>query len=519
MRSKSEAIAGIALIMLASIMAGTTAVGATSEGPLSADDCPICPDSRMELYSSFRALALVCDYRNSVDINNCGNIAIWPYDNAGDAQKRFEDMRTYEKELKDYEILRETNDEIVVINRDKVSDSNYHYSVSGVFLDICSEKSYITQVRVNTVTKDKNIAIKRFDALAKCAKSVVDKKCGVKDDVPIIKPDNTSCKDFYVDPKDFDLAYDNKMLRKEFLYFLYDYGSKHELKSASEKYDGWFSGNFGILQAFLFTDEIKKWRFVTGKEDNLGKRIDERFKKEGRPLKPAEVFEESLKINDNCVFDALLTAHNYLKNETHLLRDKRQVCKMLINKTKKEIKELEEILQTEGVMGPDGEIYDRAYISGKAQETLKRRSEKKQEILKQEKLMKDPGSFKRLKELRSETDNEGAWYHLFLTVTMGYGERENEWSIPWAGTITTRNIWLEHRIHKGIFERKGFEIDKVEYCWDVWGGYLAGEIYRVISENQKKVKNKIKEHPEVWVKGEWDPSYILDAYTGQKIYE
>ena len=72
MGSKSKAIAGIALtlIMLASIMAGTTTVGATSEGPLSADDCPICPDSRMELYSSFRALALVCDYRNSVDINN-----------------------------------------------------------------------------------------------------------------------------------------------------------------------------------------------------------------------------------------------------------------------------------------------------------------------------------------------------------------------------------------------------------------------------------------------------------------
>ncbi len=181
MRSKSEAIAGIALIMLASIMAGTTAVGATSEGPLSTGDCPICPDSRMELYSSFRAWALVCDYRNSVDINNCGNIAIWPYDSAGDAQKRFKDMRTYKKELNDCEILREEDDEIVVIiNQNKVSDPNYHYSVSGVFLDICSEKSYITEVRVKTATKDKITTIRWFNALAECAKRVVDKKCGEK---------------------------------------------------------------------------------------------------------------------------------------------------------------------------------------------------------------------------------------------------------------------------------------------------------------------------------------------------
>ena len=189
---------------------------------------------------------------------------------------------------------------------------------------------------------------------------------------------------------------------------------------------------------------------------------------------------------------------------------------MLINKTKKEIKELEEILQTEGVMGRDGEITDSAYITEKSQKALKRRSEKKQEILKQEALMKDPGSFKRLKELRSKTDNEGAWYHLFLTATMGYGERKYE---EGEGLKTEGNIFLEHRIYKGIFEWKWSKIDKVEYCWDVWGGYLGCKIYSTLLDNQEKVKERIKEHPEVWVKGEWDPSYIIDAYTGQKIYE
>jgi hypothetical protein len=200
---------------------------------------------------------------------------------------------------------------------------------------------------------------------------------------------------------------------------------------------------------------------------------------------------------------------------------------MLINKTKKDIKELEEILRIEGVMGRDGEIYDRAYISEKAQKTLKRRSEKKQEILKQEKLMKDPGSFKRLKELRSETDNEGAWYHLFGTLTTGYAERENTWKWVGSSAYTRIEVWSEHRFYKGIYEKiRNLEWpapwaldDPVEYCWDVWGGYLGGEIYSTLLDNQEKVKERIKEHPEVWVIGAWDPSYIIDAYTGQKIDE
>lgn len=339
-------------------------------------------------------------------------------------------------------------------------------------------------------------------------------------DKDVIKPDNTSCKDFYVDSKDFDLAYDNKMLRKEFLYFLYDYGSKHELKSASEKYDAeWFSSDFFMLEAFLFTDDIKEWRFLTGKEDNLGKRIDERFKKEGRPLKPAEVFEESLKINDNCVFDALLTAHNYLKKQCHDLRfTKRKDWKGNYDSAKKNIEKLEIKLEGKGVLDPFGQIIESPYLDKDAQETIKLLDKFKKQFEEMENFKKNAETpFKELKQLRSKEDNEGAWYHLFLTATMGYGERKYEWDCPWEKTV--RNIVLEHRIYKGIFEWKWFEIDNVEYCWDVWGAYLGCEIYSTLLDNQEKVKDRIKEHPEVWVKGEWDPSYILDAYTGQKIYE
>ena len=194
---------------------------------------------------------------------------------------------------------------------------------------------------------------------------------------------------------------------------------------------------------------------------------------------------------------------------------------MIIDKNKEGIKRLETILLNEGVMGPSGEIRESQYMSEKAREALKLRSKKKQEILKQEKLKKDPGSFKRLKELRSKTDNEGAWYHLFLTATMGYSERENCWSIPWAGAVTSRNIFLEHRVYKGIWQWKGLKIDKVEYCWDVWGGYLGGEIFSTLWGNQEKVKKKIKENSEPWKGSVWEekPGYIKNAYTGQKIYE
>ena len=576
-KRKGKAIIGIAMIV--AVLA--SAVGAVSGEFFNADDCPECPDARLSsprgsfglhignynpVFASepfLKVLSCLYNYNfGRAENPDSGVIKIGAYispDRGLDADKALSDFNYARENCLEYcesspgtEKLRDKNDgddrEFVYISKDDMFCCGpcYRYDVRGYLL---YREKYLIYVYANAEYKDQrerycepvgdnylcysvkpddkthllddNDAIKRFDALAECAKRVIDKKCGDKEDGAIIKPDNTSCKDFYVDSKDFDLAYDNKMLRTEFLYFLYDYGSKHELKSASEKYDAeWFSSDFFILEMFLFTDEIKEWRFLTGKEDNLGKRIDERFKKEGRALKPAEVFEESLKINDNCVFDALLTAHNYLKNETHLLRGKRQDCKMLINQTKKEIKELEEILQTEGAMGRDGEIYDSAYsayITEKAQKALQRRSEKKQEILKQEELMKDPGSFKRLKELRSKTDNEGAWYHLFLTATMGYGERKYEWDGAWGKTL--RNIFFEHRIYKGIWEWKWLEIDNVEYCWDIWGGYLGCEIYSTLLDNQEKVKERIKEHPEVWVKGEWDPSYIIDAYTGQKIYE
>jgi hypothetical protein len=343
------------------------------------------------------------------------------------------------------------------------------------------------------------------------------------------KLDKTSCKDFGVDPKDFDLTYDNKMLRKEFMDFLKDYGSKHKLKSASKKYAGSNPLNqrreyLEEIGYFFFAtniEEVKDSKFMTGKENELGKRIDERFKKEGRPLTPAEIFEESLKINDNYVLDSLLTSHNYLKQAAYDFREpKTKEWNDNYNLKKKRIEELETKLEGKGVLDPFGQIIESQYLDEDAQKMIKQLDKYKKEVEELENFRENAEmKYKRLKQLRKKEDNEGAWYHLFITLSMGYvvPEVTNNW---WGSSAYVRAvIWGEHRIYKGIIEWKDY--DKVEYCWDVWGGYLGGEIYSTLWDNQEKVKKKIKENHEQWRGSVWEknPGYIQNAYTGQKIYE
>jgi hypothetical protein len=563
---RSKAIMGIAIVVV--VLA--SAVGVVSGVSFNAEDCPTCLDSELRPYNSYFGYidydytkkALCCGYNDGTTTQvgmygrTFGEIKIWPYDqDAEKAASRFEQMRNYD--LTDLEvqkdekinILSNNDSEFVYIEYIGVCIICYDYSVSGCFL---YRENYVIGVDMRAKSKNEearcckphvggsmlcifdgydltaqNDVKTRFNALVECAKSLIDKKCGEKDDEAIIKPDNTSCKDFDVDAKDFDLAYDNKMLRKEFLEFLKDYGSTHELKSASDKYAGSNPSNqrteyLTDLGYFLFTtnlEKVKDSKFMTGKENELGKRIDERFKKEGRPLKPAEVFEESLKINDNCVFDALLTSHNYLKQAAYDFREpKTKEWKGNYDSKKKSIEKLEIKLEGKGVLDPVGQIIESPYLDEDAQKTIKLLDNFKKEV---EELENFRGNaemkFKRLKQLRKEEDNEGAWYHLFVTLTMGYvmPEVTNNW---WGSSAYVRALICgEHWFYKGIIKWKDY--DKVEYCWDVWGGYLGGEIYSTLLDNQEKVKERIKEHPEVWVIGAWDPSYIIDAYTGQKIDE
>ncbi|MBN1192045.1 MAG: hypothetical protein JXA46_19995 [Dehalococcoidales bacterium] len=315
--------------------------------------------------------------------------------------------------------------------------------------------------------------------------------------------------------ENFDLTYSEKMLREELLTALNNYAQENELKSASAKYAGWDPSHFLKLGTFMFetgTYEDSDSVFVTHKEDELGKRIDERYDLEARPLTPAEVLEEALKINDNYVYDALLTCHNYFKAKAYALR--REKTSNLISGIEQRIKREQNTLAK---LADEGASQDK-------------QMEKKNEIIKfeleLEKLKEAPKLFSQVKQLRRKEDNEGAWYHLFGTLTTGYAERENTWELISSSGYVQAELIGEHVLWKGIKE-KGFNIlewgavpDEVEYAWDIQGGYLGGEIWGVMKENRKKTKEIIQENVEHFKPDAWhEPGHIIDGFTGQKIYE
>jgi len=249
-------------------------------------------------------------------------------------------------------------------------------------------------------------------------------------DKDVIKPDKTSCKDFGVDPKDFDLAYDRWMLRHEFKNLLVEYSSTHTLKKGSGK----FRESISFIDFFChlgFTDDEN---FLTGKENDLGTKIQERAQKEKKKLTPVQVFEESLKLNNNYVFDALLTSHNLLRNHTNKYREEAKYKKQLTK----------------------AEINLKTAKTPKAKETAKKNLKRIKE-----KLMKNKNVFDALKEIR-ESDNVGAWYHLFGTMSAGY-------AYPHLGRAAVRG----EPIYRWLYEKPQ---DNLEQCWNVWGAYLGSLI-------------------------------------------
>jgi hypothetical protein len=264
-----------------------------------------------------------------------------------------------------------------------------------------------------------------------------------EEDFEGIIPDDTSCKDFGVEPKDFDLAYDKEMLNKEFKDFLEEYSSKHNLRGGSGKFSGCF---INYRDLFFHLGYIDDENFLTGKENELGKRIRERSKKEGT-LTPAQVFEESLKLNDDCVFDALLTAHNFLRNDANKYRDETKYKEQLI---------IAETKSRDAVTPEDKKI---------AEERIK-------EI--KDKLKKNENVFGNLKEIR-KSDNVGAWYHLFGVLSASY-----------AHPVTSKfAVWWEHRQTKS-------KLDKLEYCWDSWAIDLGIDIANTMSIKERKDRDRYR---------------------------
>jgi len=295
--------------------------------------------------------------------------------------------------------------------------------------------------------------------------------CIKKEDVPgtvdeedkyVIKPNRNSCKDFDVDPKDFDLAYDRWMLRHEFENFLVEYSSTHTLKKGSSKFKSisWLDFFFHLG----FTDDEN---FLTGKENDLRMKIQERAQKKNENLTPVQVFEESLKLNNNYVFEALLTSHNLLRNHT--------------NKHRAEAKYREQLTKAESNL--------RNATTPQEKKNAKRN-------LKQikEELMKNKNVFGALKEIR-ESDNVGAWYHLFGTMSAGY-------AYPYLGRAAVRG----EPIYRWLYEKPQ---DNLEQCWNVWGAYIGSLIAEMsIIKDEKLVDSGLTNA---------NPATIKAGYNGMKL--
>lgn len=342
------------------------------------------------------------------------------------------------------------------------------------------------------------------------------------------KPNNESCADFGVQPKDFDLTYDDKMLNKEFLDFLDKYMESNKLQSASDKYSGWDPAQTVALGYFLFTEDMnysKKSKYWTGNEDTLGQRITARFKQQNRPLTPSEVLEESLKANNNYMLDALLCAHNYMKNHAYDVREIRKIAQNLTDADTATLKTLNDKLMAElkatGHLTPEGEVMDSSHMSDKYNRIMAEIAKVQGRIDANKKRKDDAAKpvFGQLQQLR-KSDNEGTWYHIFGTLTAGYSERENTWAWFGDNTYTRIELWGEHRIYKGLIGRRADNtfIDWPKYCWDVWGGYLGGELYSKIGANRPLIKQQVMKDPSTWMDLS-EMGYVKDGHSGAHIYK
>lgn len=345
-------------------------------------------------------------------------------------------------------------------------------------------------------------------------------------------PKNESCLDFGVKPEDFDLTYDDKELRKMFEDFLKEYQKNNKVNSASKNYSGWDPADFLALGFFMFTKDMNYSRrsgYWTGNEARLGNAITQRNQNQGKPLTPTEVLEESLKVNNNNMFDALLCTHNYMKSEVYNARDVRTDSQMEIKKDKELLQQyqtrLDDELKKAGYMSPTGEVMESSQMLAFMQENtkvknimdlMKKTDEKVQ--ANQRRYDNAAASFDRLQRLR-RSDNEGAWYHLFGTMTTGYAERENTFKFFGDSAYTRIELWGEHRIYKGLLgRREGSTIDWPEYCWDVWGGYLGGELYSKVDANKPTIIRAVESRPP-GILDVPDMGYVKDAYSGEKIYK
>ncbi|MFC2030020.1 hypothetical protein ACFLWA_04740 [Chloroflexota bacterium] len=276
------------------------------------------------------------------------------------------------------------------------------------------------------------------------------------------QPDPESCARYGVKPKDFDLVFDLRMLNWQFVQLMEQY--KGPLYRGSAKFD-WSKTSASDFFYHLGFTEGKK--FLTGGEAKLGRAIEARAKKEGKGLTPTQVLEESLRLNNGYVFDALLTCHNLLREET--------------GKRRKQLPLIARLAEAEELLKNAQSKAERA-----AAQSLMQRAKKQ--------IATHSNLFPSLMVVRTKTDNSGAWYHLFGAMSAGY-------AFPNFGPISLSGEKAYRIKYKSAY-------DPTERCWDDWAATVGWRIQEL-----DKIKYKRPVSPALGP----DPAAIKTGYRGGSV--
>ncbi len=328
---------------------------------------------------------------------------------------------------------------------------------------------------------------------------------------------SAECGGIAIKPGDLDFVYSREELRAQLMDALKAYAKDHDISPGGGKYRQDTAWNYPVFEMFLFTDSSTKEGvgtiplidvpilpaslfagYFTGHEDELGQRIAARAARTGKKLSPGDVFSESLAANDGAVFDSLLTAHNYLKAQTNGMRNGKEDAQELLKTAQ------DDLARTEGVLSGEGYFRDGRIIQPDPQSAAYQRI--RGLITQRDRILADIGVQKRkaadngifdtqLLPLRTKSENAGVWYHLFITTSMAYGEHKMAWNfipgdiVPGShvfGPLAQRNVWLEHRLYKGIIKGQGETgIDTGKYCFDVWGAGFGEDLWKYVNLHEE----------------------------------
>lgn len=289
------------------------------------------------------------------------------------------------------------------------------------------------------------------------------------------------CRQFGLTNSDNDMVISMKAIREEMTQMIQSYEKRtgQKLKSASDKFAGANPLLFGDLGGHLFTKSHEKYDIfnTSSKDERLADIIRNKYK--NKKATPSDILEEALKINDNCLYDALLNCHNFTKRQGYHLRDLNEDTEA----TRKAYENADESYELLPALQKQKHSREEhiSYLKSKFDEASKRQHNH---------LMN--ANMVRIREIE---DNEGAWYHMYGVLVNSYAERENVTAFdPFGLTdrpIASKGAVIAEHYGKNYKELRSEIKDMVEYCLDRLANEIGFNLHRLLPENKSILQKRI----------------------------